>query len=47
MYYQFQASNILVRGGWGGFTKIIILISVQVGLKLDLPTGTELGNEKK
>ena len=29
-------------GGWGGLTMIIGLISVQ--LKLELPTGTELGN---
>ena len=28
----------------GGFTVIIGLISVQVGLELDLSTGTELGN---
>ena len=26
----------------GGFTRIIGLISIQVGLKLDLSTGTEL-----
>ena len=32
-------------GRWlDGFTVIIGLISVQVGLELDLSTGTELGN---
>ena len=31
-------------GGWVGPTVIIGLVSVQVELKLDLPTGTELGN---
>ena len=30
-------------GGWPGPTVIIGLVSVQVELKLDLPTGTELG----
>ena len=30
--------------GWGGLTMIIKLISVQVELHLDLPTGTELCN---
>ena len=31
-------------GGLVGVTVIIGLVSVQVKLKLDLPTGTELGN---
>ena len=39
-----SGSNILARaGGWGGLTVIIMLISVQVELHWDLPTGTELG----
>ena len=44
-YLAPKCSNILVRmGGWvGGPTVIIGLVSVQVELKLDLPTGTELG----
>ena len=33
-------------GGWvGGPTVIIGLVSVQVELKLDLPTGTEFGKK--
>ena len=32
--------------GWGGLTMIIKLISVLVELHQDLPTGTELGNNK-
>ena len=27
-----SGSNILVRGGWGGFTVIIMQVSVQIGL---------------
>ena len=41
---MFQASNTLAPGGWGGLTVIIMLNSVQYGMKLDLSTGTELGN---
>ena len=32
-------------GGVGGLTVIIGLVSVQVTLKLELPTGTELGKK--
>ena len=31
-------------GGWGGFTVIIMQVSVQIGLNWNWPTGTELGN---
>ena len=34
-------------GGWVGPTVIIGLVSVQLKLKLDLPTGTELGKIHK
>ena len=31
-------------GGVGGFTVIIMQVSVQIGLNWNWPTGTELGN---
>ena len=30
-------------GGWGGFTVIIMQVSIQIGLNWIWPTGTELG----
>ena len=39
-----SGSNILVRGGVGGFTVIIMQVSVQIGLNL---TGLELSLAKK
>ena len=38
-----EVATAYLVGGWVGLTVIIGLVSVQVTLKLELPTGTELG----